>query len=281
MQEKLVSYPLYPLKHCRNILVLSYLSLSNSYGYSFLRTQSTFTFILEFINFTKSTMFIIGLTGGISTGKSTVSQMFKELGCPIVDADVIAREVVEPGTKGWEKIRKTFGEDVFHDDGHLNREKLGQLIFADSDKRVALNKITHPEIQKVMMWKLFMLFAKGHQFAILDTPLLFESNKMVPYMAYTIVISCTPEQQLSRLQARNKLSEDDAMQRINSQMSLDEKCRLATFVIDNSGDIANTRQQVLEIHKKLCSSRRHWKLRIVLLSVIIVFVSVIGYLVAR
>ncbi|XP_060607536.1 dephospho-CoA kinase domain-containing protein-like [Ruditapes philippinarum] len=226
-------------------------------------------------------MFIVGLTGGIATGKSTVSQMLADLGCPIIDADVIARQVVEPGTKAWKKIQQTFGQDVFHENGQLNREKLGQIIFADSSKRTALNRITHPEIQKTMMWKLFMLFIKGHQFAVLDTPLLFESNKMVPYMAFTIVVSCKPEQQLERLKARNQLSENEALQRINSQMSLDEKCRLATFVIDNSGDLDQTKKQVLEIHKKLRSSRRHWKLRLALFSVIVVFVSVISYLIVK
>ncbi|KAL4222769.1 hypothetical protein ACF0H5_018809 [Mactra antiquata] len=226
-------------------------------------------------------MFIVGLTGGIATGKSTVSQMLKELSCPIIDADLIAREVVEPGTIGWEKIRDEFGADVFHKDGKLDREKLGKIIFADNEKRRKLNQITHPEIQKSMMWKLFYCFLKGYQFAILDTPLLFESKKMLPYMSYTVVVTCSSEQQLTRLQSRNNLTTEEAEQRINAQMSLDEKCRLATYVIDNNGSIEDTKKQVVALYELLCESKKQWKLRIVLFSVFALLGSVMAAFVLK
>ncbi|WAQ93676.1 DCAKD-like protein, partial [Mya arenaria] len=206
----------------------------------------TFTFTLVYI----VKMFLVGLTGGIASGKSTVSNMFSELGVPIVDADLIAREVVEPGTPALAKIIAKFGREVLQSDGTLDREKLGAIIFADSTMRKELNRITHPEIGKAMMWKVARLFIQGNQFVILDLPLL------------------SAGQQLSRLQARDNYPEKEAKQRINAQMPLDEKCLLATVVIDNSNSIKETREQVLSVYQQFKSSRKHWKFRLAILAMI-------------
>ncbi|XP_052096114.1 dephospho-CoA kinase domain-containing protein-like isoform X1 [Mytilus californianus] len=213
-------------------------------------------------------MFLVGLTGGIATGKSTVSKILsEECGCLILDADLIAREgdkIVLPGTKAWKIIRKQFGDEVIHDNGELDREKLGQIIFADASKRRLLNSITHPEIYKSMIWKILKAFVRGRQFVILDLPLLFETGKLVPYASYIVVVSCSEEQQIERLMKRNTLSEKEADQRISSQMSLAEKRRQATYIIDNNADIEYTRQQVKNIHQKLKESYFHWKIRILI-----------------
>ncbi|XP_052795949.1 dephospho-CoA kinase domain-containing protein-like [Mya arenaria] len=213
-------------------------------------------------------MFLVGLTGGIASGKSTVSNMFSELGVPIVDADLIAREVVEPGTPALAKIIAKFGREVLQSDGTLDREKLGAIIFADSTMRKELNRITHPEIGKAMMWKVARLFIQGNQFVILDLPLLFETRNLLSYLSYTIVVSCSAGQQLSRLQARDNYPEKEAKQRINAQMPLDEKCLLATVVIDNSNSIKETREQVLSVYQQFKSSRKHWKFRLAILAMI-------------
>ncbi|KAJ8313700.1 hypothetical protein KUTeg_008261 [Tegillarca granosa] len=176
-------------------------------------------------------MFLIGLTGGIATGKSTVSNILQsKYNCPVVDADKIARDVVKPGTVGWRKIKQKFGTDVLQENGELDREKLGQITFSDPNKRKLLNSITHPGIYKAMLWSVFKLFITGHQFAVLDLPLL------------------SSEQQLQRLMNRNDLTKEEAEKRINSQMSLADKCKKATHIIDNNGDISSTEEQVLRLY---------------------------------
>jgi len=222
-------------------------------------------------------MFLVGLTGGIATGKSTVSLDFQSLGCPCVDADLIARQVVEPGAPAYKSIKEHFGHGVFAKNGQLNREKLGHIIFNDSKKRKILNSIMHPAIKKRMLWEVVHYFSEGHQFIILDVPLLFETKQMLPFVSYTIVVKCDEEKQLKRLKERNNLSEEDALSRMRSQMPLNEKCNLATYVIDNNGDISETKQQVIEIHKKLQCSKRHWILRTGLLTVLFSIVGVLWF----
>lgn len=208
-------------------------------------------------------MFIVGLTGGLSTGKSTVSEMFREYGIPVIDADVIARKVVEPGKTAWKKIKKEFGDDVFYKSGELNREALGEIIFNSVDKRRKLNEITHPEIYKEMLWSSVKCFFQGHQFIILDLPLLFETGSMMDYLYKIIVVTCEEDLQLQRLMERSKMSEAQAKTRISIQMPLESKCDKANFVIENSGNLEDTRTQVARIVAQLKSSRQHWKLRII------------------
>ncbi|XP_054271876.1 dephospho-CoA kinase domain-containing protein-like [Macrosteles quadrilineatus] len=208
-------------------------------------------------------MFIVGLTGGISTGKSTVSEMFEEYGIPVIDADKMARKVVEPGKVAWKKIRQEFGEEVFHPSGELNREALGDIIFDDPKKRRKLNEITHPEIYKELLWAAVRCFFQGHQFIVMDLPLLFESGAMLDYIHKIIVVTCEEDIQLMRLIERGNLTETRAKKRIASQMALDQKCERAHYVIENSGSVDDTREQVTRIVAALKCSRHHWRLRII------------------
>lgn len=218
-------------------------------------------------------MFLVGLTGGIATGKTTVSSMMKEMGIPIVDADLIARQIVEPGMKCWKKIREVFGEEVFLESGELNREKLGVVIFSDAEKRRAINKITHPEIYAEIRRQVFRYFLKGEQFVVLDLPLLYESDKVTSYLYKTIVVSCDDELQLERLTARNLYTEQEAISRIEAQMPLERKCAMADIIVENSGTLESTRKQVEGIIKLLRSSNHHIYNRVVYGSYFIIFLS--------
>ncbi|KAK2158969.1 hypothetical protein LSH36_161g12021 [Paralvinella palmiformis] len=221
-------------------------------------------------------MFLVGLTGGIATGKSTVATIFRDLRCPLIDADVEAREVVLPGKPAWRKIKQLFGDEFLLPDGTLDREKLGRVIFSDPYKRKLLNSITHPEIQKAIMWKLLTFFVKGCSYVILDLPLLFESGSLVKYMTRVIVVTCDEDLQLQRLTARDRLTNDEALQRIRAQLPLAEKCKQASHVIINNGTQEETRNQVNTIYHSLYHSKSHWKLRIILFGMTtLLFVGVI------
>lgn len=203
-------------------------------------------------------MLLIGLTGGIGTGKSTVSNVIKSSGIDVIDGDQIAREVVEPGTRSHEAILAHFGSEVFDADKKLNREKVGKIIFSDAKKRKLLNSITHPEIYKSIAWKCFLSLWNRRRFVVLDLPLLYESGTMVRFFDAIIVSKCSPDQQLDRLMARNGFSEEEASTRIASQLDLEEKCRRADYIIDNSGTLEETEIQVkllLERIKTLSSKR--------------------------
>ena len=210
-------------------------------------------------------MFVVGLTGGIGSGKSTVAKMLTELGVDLIDADLVAREVVRPQMKAWKLIRHHFGNEVILQNGEIDRKKLAQIIFTDESKRKLLNSITHPEIYKTIFKKLLLYLLFFTQFVVLDLPLLFESGKMTKYLSKIIVVKCTRNQQIQRLIQRNNYSEAESISRIESQMCLEEKCRLSHFVVDNSLDLEYTRTQVEAIVKQLRSSRNHWKLRIALI----------------
>jgi len=206
-------------------------------------------------------MFLVGLTGGVATGKSTVSNMFRELGVPVIDADAMARRIVEPGRTAWKAIKDEFGQCVFHDNGELNRAALRTIIFEDEDQRQKLNRITHPEIYKEMWWEAVKCAASGYQYIIMDLPLLFEAGVMVPYMHKIIVVTCEEDLQLQRLMEQRHLSERDAKLMIGAQMNLDQKASMAQFVIENSGSLYDTTDQVSRIHSNLSHSFFHWKVR--------------------
>lgn len=186
---------------------------------------------------------IIGLTGSIASGKSTVSNMLKDKGYPIVDADKIARQVVEPGTPVIKEIAEHFGDEVLNEDGSLNREKLGERIFKSEEERKKLNSIIHPAIRNEMIRQKEQWISNGAGTVILDIPLLFES-KLQSFVEKIIVVSVTPEIQKQRLIARNELNEQEAIDRINSQLPMVEKEAGADAVIDNNGTIEETKMQV-------------------------------------
>ncbi|MBS4748257.1 dephospho-CoA kinase [Bacillus altitudinis] len=189
---------------------------------------------------------VIGLTGGIASGKSTVSQMIKEKGIRVVDADIIAKEAVSKGSPALHQIVQTFGEEVLLPNGELNRQQLGAIIFSDEEKRKKLNAIVHPEVRKELLEQRDEGVSNNETFVVLDIPLLFES-KLEELVDRIIVVYTTPELQLSRLMNRNDLSEEEALNRIHSQQPLEEKCQKADRVIENTKDLAFIRKQLENI----------------------------------
>lgn len=189
---------------------------------------------------------IIGLTGSIASGKSTVSAMLKKLGYAIVDADEIARLVVEPGTSVMKNIGETFGEEVLNEDGSLNRETLGERIFGNVEEREKLNSIIHPAIRKEMSRQREEHLAAGANTIIMDIPLLFES-KLQSFVDKIIVVSVTPDVQAQRLIARNQLTELDASKRISSQLPMEIKEAGADGVINNNGTVEEAEKQLQKI----------------------------------
>ncbi len=197
------------------------------------------------------TMLKVGLTGSIAVGKSFVLSVLSELGCHVIDADKIAREVVEPGSEGWKSLRDYFGESVLSEDGTLDRSALGAIIFGDEEKRTKLNAILHPLIiaaQDKLIRELEMKDPAG--IVIIDAALMIESGGY-RRLDKLIVVHCRPEIQLQRLMIRNGLSREEAEQRIASQMPQEEKKKYADFLIDTSGDFEDTRAQVLCVYEEL------------------------------
>jgi dephospho-CoA kinase len=195
-------------------------------------------------------MRVIGLTGGIASGKSTVARMLRELGAQVIDADLVAREVVEPGTPGYEDVVRTFGRDVLAEDRSIDRKKLGAIVFGDADKRRALNAITHPRIAAATASKLAALAQRGVKQAFYEAALLVE-NGVHHGLAGLIVVAAPLEAQVQRVCQRDGLSEDEARARIAAQLPLSEKVKSATWVIDTSGSLDDTRAQVEKVWRQI------------------------------
>ncbi|KAK0167372.1 hypothetical protein PV327_004779 [Microctonus hyperodae] len=223
-------------------------------------------------------MFLVGLTGGIATGKSTVGNIIREHGIPIIDADIAARIVVEPGKPAWHKIRKEFGDEVFTDDKQLDRTKLGEIIFNNVEKRRILNSITHTDIYKEMCWQAFKYCLRGYPFVVMDLPLLFETGNMTNYMHKIIVVVCDEEIQLERLMKRSGYSETKAKLRIAAQMPQEQKMEQANFLIENSGSLEDLRNQTIRVINVLQSSNYHWKLRFMIASFFLILLIGIYFL---
>jgi dephospho-CoA kinase len=191
---------------------------------------------------------LIGLTGGIASGKSTVARMLEEQGAKIIDADQIAREVVEPGQPALAEIAARFPGVV--KGGALDRKALGERIFNHEAERKALNAIVHPRVQGRVL-ELSQQYAEaGVPLVFYDVPLLFE-NGLEKTMEASVLVAAPPEVQLSRLMSRDGYDEAQAKARIAAQMSLDEKRKRATYVIENGGSLSTTRAQVDALWKKL------------------------------
>lgn len=189
---------------------------------------------------------LIGLTGGIACGKSTVSGMLRELGLPVIDADQIARDVVRPGEPAHREIVRTFGPGILAGDKAIDREKLGVLVFGDEEKRRRLEELTHPHILRAIAEEVQRLRAERKPRAVvIDAALLFESG-LSQSMDATMVVSVPAEIQLARLMARDSLGEEAARKRIASQMSSPEREEKAHCVIDNSGSLEKTRAAVAQ-----------------------------------
>ncbi|QAY66555.1 dephospho-CoA kinase [Paenibacillus protaetiae] len=186
----------------------------------------------------------IGLTGGIATGKSTIARMLVEQGAYLVDADQVAREVVLPGEPALEAIASLFGQAVLQEDGSLNRQALGSIVFQDRALLAKLESITHPAIRKRMQERIHSYLAQNPGgLAVADVPLLYETGQEALYDG--IMVAYVPEQlQLERLMARNAMPKEEAQRRIRLQMDIEEKKRRADWVIDNSGSLEDTRRQL-------------------------------------
>jgi dephospho-CoA kinase len=189
---------------------------------------------------------VIGLTGGIASGKSTVSNMFKEMNILVIDADVEARLAVEKGQPAYEKILAEFGDNILLPNKEIDRQKLGSIIFHQSEKRQLLNGIVHPEVRKRMKKQIEEAKEHGQEIVVLDIPLLFES-KLTYMVEKTLLVYVDNAIQLQRLMARNHLSKQEAEARIQSQMPLVEKVGLADEVIHNNGSITDTKKQLITI----------------------------------
>jgi len=196
-------------------------------------------------------MLKVGLTGSIAVGKSLVLEVFRELGCAILDADKTAREVVEPGLPAFDEIVQTFGNEVVAADGSLDRPKLGAIVFNDAAKRELLNSIVHPRVIEAQdRWLQAAEKDQPHGIAFVDAALMIESGGYRRFDKL-IVVWCDPAVQLERLIRRNSLDEAEAKKRIAAQMSQEEKKGFADFLIDTSTEREETRQQTVEIFNRL------------------------------
>ncbi len=189
---------------------------------------------------------IIGLTGGIASGKSTVSALLQEKGYTIIDADLAARMVVEVGQPAYLAIVEAFGKGILQENGQIDRAGLGAIIFNDQTKRNLLNGIVHPAVRSMMLSHKDEAVENGKQTIIMDIPLLFESD-LTWMVDRTIVVTVEKDVQLSRLMKRNKMTEEEAASRISSQLPLREKVEKADAVIDNNGSVEDTLKQVEEL----------------------------------
>ncbi|GAB2317970.1 dephospho-CoA kinase [Alkalibacterium sp. s-m-22] len=187
--------------------------------------------------------FILGLTGGIATGKSTVGRFFESQGIPVVDADKGARQVMEPGQAAYHAVVKTFGQEILTEDGRIDRTRLGAIVFNDPAKLSKLNETVHSHVLNWIKEEKDKLIKAGHPLVVLDIPLLYEigfENEVDAVM----VIYVDPETQLKRLMKRDNLSENEAQIRIAAQASIDSKAEKADIIIDNRGGIDETENQL-------------------------------------
>ena len=185
---------------------------------------------------------IIGLTGGIATGKSTVSELLTAYGFKVVDADIASRKAVKKGSKGLDQIREKFGQEAIDDNGEMNRKYVGELVFNNPEQRIELNKIVHPIVREIMEEEKNHYLNEGYN-VIMDIPLLFE-NDLQDTVDEVWVVYTSESIQIERLMERNDLSQEDAKARVYSQISIDKKSRMADHVIDNLGDKLELKQTV-------------------------------------
>ena len=196
-------------------------------------------------------MIVVGLTGGIATGKSTVAAILTDAGLIVIDADTVSHDVIKKGLPAWREIVKHFGDEVLFPDGEINRTYLGNIIFNDADKKHALNRIVHPVVSQEMSRRLDQIKRDTPDaIVVLDVPLLLESG-MRKGMSEVIVVYIPEHLQIKRLMARDNLSEADALSRIRSQMPIEEKKKLAGIVIDNSFSLEKTKKRTLEVYRYL------------------------------
>jgi len=196
-------------------------------------------------------MLIVGLTGGVASGKTTVSQVLEEEGAHIIDADRIARELVQPHTPAWKKLVNAFGQEIVRADGSIHRKKLADKIFGDPGQRKRLNQILHPQIRKEMDRRVKEVEKKDPDaIVVIDAPLLVELGGH-HQMDRLIVVTTTQAQQIDRLKKRDGINAEKAMRMFSSQMPLEEKAKRADFVIRNDGSLQETKKKAREVFREL------------------------------
>jgi dephospho-CoA kinase len=196
-------------------------------------------------------MLVVGLTGGIASGKTVVSQALGEEGAHIIDADQIAREMVQPHTPAWEEMRRVFGEEIFGRDGFIDRKKLARQVFTDPEWRDRLNRILHPRIKEEIDRRISGIAQTDPDaIVVIDAPLLIETGAY-RQMDALIVVAAAEKQQIERLKERSGASEEEARRIIASQLSLKEKLKVADIVIRNEGSIKETKRRTKEVYREL------------------------------
>lgn len=198
---------------------------------------------------------VLGLTGSIACGKSTVSRMFQDRGATVVSADQLAREVVLPGSPVLAQLVERFGRGILQPDGHLDREGLARLIFADPEARADLNRLTHPAIARLAEGRLRQLRSQGLPLIVYEAPLLFEAGAE-DRVDQVLVVRVDPVIQLQRLMDRDRLDAEEARRRIAAQMPQERKLARADLVLDNSGSLEETERQVAALFARLMANRR-------------------------
>jgi dephospho-CoA kinase len=193
---------------------------------------------------------LVGLTGGIASGKSTVAKILERLGAAVINADALSREVVEPGKDAWKEIIDAFGAGVLQPDQTLDRQKLRTVIFNDSDGRKKLEAIIHPRVRALAEEKIREHAVAGYSIIVYEVPLLFEGN-LHEWLRPVILVACDVDTQRARLQERDRLTQTEVQKHIDAQMSLEEKRRLADYVIENDGSLADLEQQVRAVVEKI------------------------------
>jgi dephospho-CoA kinase len=206
-------------------------------------------------------MIKVGLTGGIASGKSTVSKIFASFGAKVLDADEVAREVLLPGQPAWTRLRQAFGQEFFHAHGEVKRKQLRKLIFADPEKRSQLNAIVHPEVMKEINRRAEIFSSTGPtEVLLVDVPLLLEVG-LANRFDKIVVVYVGESVQISRLLQRDGISQEEAKQALKVQMALSKKVEQADYVIDNSGTLEETRGQVERVWRELLVLARKERLR--------------------
>lgn len=195
-------------------------------------------------------MKLIGLTGGIATGKSAVASLLRQLGANIIDADELGREIARPGQETWQDIVNAFGTEILRGDKTIDREKLRKIVFKDEKARKRLESITHPRIRTLAQQRIRKLAAEGAEVVIYEAPLLFE-NQVHLWLRPVILVACDLATQKQRLRERDGLNEEEIQQHLKAQMTVEEKRQLADFIIENTGDLETLKRQVKEVWGKI------------------------------
>lgn len=196
-------------------------------------------------------MKIYGLTGNIGTGKSTAAAIFRELGAYIIDADQIARKIVEPGGEAIRELENEFGSEIVNSDDSLNRKKLSEIVFNDNKKLKKLNKITHPKILDEIRNQIFLSMEKGYKVTIIEAALIGNEGRLRNLLNGLIVITSDEENQIKRVKERDNLSSEEIRARIKSQKKLDEVKKFADYIIKNDGGLDHLRTEITSLWDKI------------------------------